>query len=487
MAGISKSFPGVVALDGVDLDVRQGEVHVLLGENGAGKSTLMNVLSGACRKDAGRIWIDDVEVDIAGPHHARELGVSMIYQELALVPALSAAENIFLGRAPRRGWLVDRRAQRTRAQALLHQLDATFDAGRPVTSLSLAERQLVEIARALSLGARILVMDEPTSALSERETRALFSVIRGLAAKGAAIVYISHRLDEIFEIGDRVTVMRDGRHVATRNVTVADRGEFVRLMVNREMDDQVRRSRVALGKELLRVENLDRRGVLHDVSFSVCAGEIVCFAGLMGSGRTEVARAVFGIDGEIRARIFVRGQHRRIRSPRDAIRAGIGFVPEDRKREGLLPGLSIRDNIVLPVLHRVSRLGIVRAVAERALASRFVRELQMRVSSIEQRVLELSGGTQQKVVLARWLASGADVLFLDEPTRGIDVGAKQEVYQLMNRLCAEGKGILLISSVLPEVVGLADRVYVMRGGRVAAEFARADMTAERILACAMGA
>jgi ribose transport system ATP-binding protein len=488
MSGIRKTYPGVVALDGVDLELRGGEVHVLLGENGAGKSTLVNVLGGATAKDAGRIVLGGAEVEIAGPRHARDLGIAIIHQELRLVPALSAAENIFLGREPRIvPGVVDRRAMLERSRVLLARLGADFDPSTPVAALRVAERQLVEIAKALSLDARILVMDEPTSALTERETSTLFTVIRALTARGAAVVYISHRLDEIFAIGDRVTVLRDGRHVATHAVRGTDRRELVRLMADREVDERLPKPAVARGEELLRIEGLRRAGVLHDVALAVHAGEIVGIAGLLGSGRTELARAVFGLDRIDAGRIFLRGRPLRIRSPRQAIRAGIGFVTEDRKGDGLVLGLSVRDNIALPVLRSLSRLGVVRAGDERALAGRFVRDLRIRTTSAEQLVLELSGGNQQKVVLAKWLAARVDVLFLDEPTRGIDVGAKQEIYRLIGRLAEEGVGVVLISSELPEVVGLADRVLVMRGGRIAGEFGRAEATQERLLACAVGA
>jgi ribose transport system ATP-binding protein len=487
MTNIRKSFPGVVALDGVDLEVRRGEVHVLLGENGAGKSTLMKILSGAYAKDAGEIWIDGARVEINGPRHARQLGVGVIYQELALVPTLSAGENIFLGREPRRWhWLVDRPGQRVRAQEVLDQVGATFDPRTLVASLSLAERQMVEIARALSLDARILIMDEPTSALSERETHALFASIRRLTARGVAVVYISHRLTEIFEIGHRVTVLRDGRRVATQDVASADRRELVRLMADRDVDDQVPKRSIAAGDEVLRVERLQRHGVLHDVSFSVRAGEIVCLAGLMGSGRTEVARALFGADRIDGGEILVHGRRRRVRSPRDAIRARIGLVPEDRKGQGLVLGLSVRKNIALPVLRVLSRLGVVRSGAERELSTRLVRQLRVKTASPEHRVIDLSGGNQQKVVLAKWLASRVDVLILDEPTRGIDVASKQEVYQLIKQLADDGVGIVLISSELPEVIGLADRVVVMREGRAVAELSRHEATAERIMGYAVG-
>ena len=488
MEGIRKQFPGVVALDDVELIVRGGEVHVLLGENGAGKSTLMKVLSGAQRKDAGRIVVAGHEVEIGGPRHSRELGIGIIYQELTLVPDLSAAENVFLGREPHRfPGLVDRAAMLEGAERILDGLGAGFDAATPVRTLTLAQRQLVEVARALSLDARVLVMDEPTSALTERETRALFSAIRRLTSRGVAIVFISHRLDEIFEIGDRVTVLRDGRHVATQEVASADRRELVRLMADREIDEQVPKHSPQRGEELLRVEGLSRSGVLEDVSFSVHAGEVVGFAGLLGSGRTDVAHAVFGLDKIDAGRVLVRGKPVRLGSPRDAIRARIGLLTEDRKKQGLVLQLSVRENLILPVLGSVSRFGIVSRRREQEKASRYARDLRIKTPSLEQIVLNLSGGNQQKVVLGKWLACQVDVLILDEPTRGIDVGAKQEVYHLMNRLIAEGVGIVLISSELPEIVGLSDRVIVMRGGRVVGEFTAPGITQEAVLACAVGA
>ena len=487
MEGIRKEFPGVVALDGVDLDVRPGEVHVLLGENGAGKSTLMKIVSGALSKSAGRVWINGIETEITGPLHARELGIGIIYQELTLVPELSADENIYLGREPRRFGVLNQTRMLSDAKRILAELGADVSPDAPVRTLSLAQRQLIEIAKALSLEPRILVMDEPTSALTAPETANLFATIRRLTSRGVAIIYISHRLDEIFEIGDRVTVLRDGRNVSTHVVKTADRRELLRLMADRELDENISRHAAARGEELLRVENLGRRGALSAVSFSVHAGEIVGIAGLLGAGRTELARAIFGADPVDTGNVYVRGKKRRIRSPRHAVRSGIGFLTEDRKLQGLVLGMSVRDNIVLPVIRRLSRLGVVMRKDERALAESQARDLKIRTPSIEQLTLHLSGGNQQKVVLAKWLASGVDILFLDEPTRGIDVGAKQEIYSLINKLSGTGMGIVMISSELPEVVGLSDRVLVMRAGRIAGEFARAEATQERLLACAMGA
>ena len=486
MEAIRKQFPGVLALDDVDLTVRAGEVHVILGENGAGKSTLLKILSGAHGKDGGRIFLDGREVEIDGPRRARELGVGIIYQELSLAPTLSAAENVFLGREPRRlPGLVDRSAMEEAARAILGGLGASFDVRRQVRHLSLAERQLVEIARALSLDARILVMDEPTSALTDREAQALFEAMRRLTSRGVAIIYISHRLQEIYDVGDRVTVLRDGRRIATLDVAAADRRELVRLMANREVDELVTRRPSALGAELLRVEGLCRADELRDVSFSLHEGEVLGFAGLLGSGRTAVARAIFGLDPIAEGQVMVRGRRRSIGSPRDAIRAGIGLVTEDRKRQGLVLSLSVRENISLPLLRSLSRFGIVDARAERELASRYATDLRIRTPSIEQVTLNLSGGNQQKVVLAKWLACQVDTLILDEPTRGIDVGAKQEIYALMERLTAEGLGIVLISSELPEIAGLCDRVLVMRAGAVVGTFDR-GVSQEEILSAAVG-
>ncbi len=487
MQGIRKAFPGVVALDGVDLDVRAGEVHVLLGENGAGKSTLMKILSGAVLRDAGEIRIDGRPAALATPLQAREAGVGIIHQELALVPAMSVAENVFLGRAPTRAGFVDAARMRRDTLAVLRRLGADLDPDALTGTLGIAQQQLVEIARALSLDARILIMDEPTSALTARESERLFDVIRGLTARGTAIIYISHRLDEIFAIGDRITVLRDGRNVATRAVHAADRRELVRLMADREVDERIAGAPRSTGAARLRVEGLSHGPKLRDVTFTVHAGEIVGFAGLIGAGRTEIARAVFGLEPFDRGRIIVNGVEVEIRSPRDAIAAGIGFVTEDRKREGIVLDLSVRDNIALPILSRLARLGIVNRPREHDTAESAVRDLRIRTPTVRQVVRHLSGGNQQKVVLARWLATGARILFLDEPTRGIDVGARQEIYQLMHELAAEGVAIVLMSSELPEVLALADRVLVMRHGEIAGEFAREHATADAVMACAVGA
>ena len=486
MCGITKAFPGVQALAGVDLDVGAGDVHVLLGENGAGKSTLMKILSGALRADAGVIEIDGVPMSFTSPRVARDAGIAIIHQELALVPGMTVAENIWLGRAPTRFGMLDHGPMVRRSAALLEQLGATVDPNEVVGALGIAQQQLVEIARALSLDARILIMDEPTSALTERESARLFDTIRGLRARHVAIIYISHRLDEIFAIGNRITVLRDGRTVVTQAIDHADRRELVRLMANRDVDELVPESARTMGTPKLRVENLSHGSSLHGVSFSVRAGEIVGFAGLLGAGRTEIARAVFGLELVDSGRIFVDEREVTIRSPRDAIAAGIGFVTEDRKREGLVLSRSVRDNVALPILSRLARLGVVRTRHEQATAEDAVRDLRIRTPSVRQLAQHLSGGNQQKIVLAKWLATGARILFLDEPTRGIDVGSKQEIYALIQELAATGVAIVLMSSDLPEVLGLSDRVLVMREGRIAGEFTRADATAENVMACAVG-
>ncbi len=486
MRGIRKSFPGVLALAGVDLDVRRGEVHVLLGENGAGKSTLMKILSGALARDAGTIEIDGRAAALASPRAARDTGIAIIHQELALVPEMTVAENIFLGRAPTRFGLLDQPRMVREASTFLSRLGANIDPNQRVAELSIAQRQLVEIARALSLNARILIMDEPTSALTDRESQRLFATISGLTAQGTAIVYISHRLDEIFAIGDRITVLRDGRNVATQEVRSADRRDLIRLMANRDVDELVTQIPRLHGAARLRVEGLTHGHTLHDVSFSVRSGEIVGFAGLLGAGRTEIARAIFGLEPFDQGTIFVDEKPVVIRSASDAIAAGIGFVTEDRKREGLVLSRSVRDNIALPILRRLARLGIVRRAEEQATAESSVRELNIRTPSVGQLAQNLSGGNQQKIVLAKWLATGARILFLDEPTRGIDVGSKAEIYMLINELAAAGVAIVLMSSDLPEVLALSDRVLVMREGRIAGEFTRADASAERVMACAVG-
>ena len=511
MRGIRKTFPGVVALDGVDLTLDPGEVHMLLGENGAGKSTLMKILSGACRKDAGEIRVNGRPVEIGGPRDALALGIRVIYQELSLVPHLSVAENIFLGALPtRRAGIVDWRALHATTSRLMFDLGLSIDPRTHVARLGLAQRQMVEIAKALAAsakasafaeasadrrslgggssagqGADILVMDEPTSALTRREVTQLFGLIDRLAARGVAIVYITHRLDEVFQIGHRITVLRDGRHIATRTIGKVTVPQLVRLMANRELSDHFPKTRLPPGPELLRVERLSRRGALSDVSFSVHAGEVVGIAGLLGAGRTELARAVFGADAYDEGRVFVEGRAVRFRRPADAIACGIGLLPEDRKAQGLVAGLTVARNVALPHGRRVARFGVLPRGCETAMAAPIAEELRVKATPT-QTVRLLSGGNQQKVVLGKWLAGDVRVFVFDEPTRGIDVGSKVEIYRLMNRLTARGAGIMMISSELPELLGMSDRILVMHRGRIQAELDRTDATEERVLRAALG-
>jgi ribose transport system ATP-binding protein len=487
MCGIRKVFPGVVALDGVDLTLDAGDVHMLLGENGAGKSTLMKILGGAYRKDAGDIRLNGQAVEIGGPRDARALGIRVIYQELNLVPHLSVAENIFLGELPTRwGSVVDWRTLADRTSKLLLDLGMTLDPRAPVGRLGLAQRQMVEIAKALaSPGTTILVMDEPTSALTSREVSQLFALIERLASRGVSIVYITHRLDEVFRIGRRITVLRDGRHVTTRPIDQVDVPELVRLMANRDLSEHFPKVRVERGAELLRVEGLNLRGVLSDISFSLHAGEVVGISGLLGAGRTELARVVAGADRFDQGRLLVDGREVRFRGPADAIARGIGLLPEDRKAQGLVPGLTVARNIALPHGRRLAPLGVLSRRCEADMAAPISDELRVKATPT-QAVRLLSGGNQQKVVLGKWLAGTGRIFIFDEPTRGVDVGAKVEIYNLMNRLTARGAGIIMISSELPELLGMSDRILVMYRGRIHAELAAADATEERVMSAALG-
>ena len=494
MRGVRKTFPGVIALDDVDLTLRAGDVHMLLGENGAGKSTLMKILSGAYRKDAGEIRIDGQAVDIGSPRDALALGIRVIYQELNLVPQLSVAENIFLGAMPTH-WtgVVDWRALDDRASQVLADLGLDAAALGPrtrVARLGMAQRQMVEIAKALvstsaagsraAQGLRVLVMDEPTSSLTSREVTQLFSLIERLTARGVAIVYITHRLDEVFRIGRRVTVLRDGRHVTTRLLSEVNVPELVRLMANRDLSEQFPKVRAAGGPELLRVEHVSRGGALSDISLSLHAGEVLGIAGLVGAGRTELARVIAGADRCDDGRLLVDGAEVHMRGPADAIARGIGLLPEDRKAQGLVPGLTVARNVALPHGRRLARLGVLARQCEAALAGPIADQLRVK-STATQAVRLQSGGNQQKVVLGKWLAGDVRIFIFDEPTRGIDVGAKVEIYHLMNRLTARGAGIIMISSELPELLGMSDRILVMHRGRIQAEIDAADATEERVL------
>ena len=488
MQGVTKTFPGVTALDDVNFDLRIGEVHGLLGENGAGKSTLVKILSGAYQPTRGRVVVDGVEVKFRSPRQSHAMGITVIYQELNLVPHLTAGENIFLGREPMltRG-VIDNRGLHAEAQDILDQLNARVDARLRVSQLGVAQRQMVEIARALSVEARILIMDEPTSALSEVEIEELFATIRALKSQGVSIVYISHRLEELLSIGDRVTVLRDGKVTGVSDIASVSPSELIRLMVNRELRDRYPRRRPERGRPILRVSGLSRKGVLNDVSFILHAGEVLGIVGLMGSGRTELTRVIFGADRLDRGTVEVHGKRAGIGSPHDAVRHGIGLLPENRKEQGLILSLSVQRNICLASEDRLSRWGIVRENEERRTAEQYIDHLSIKTPGIKQKVVFLSGGNQQKVVMAKWLCSMSDILIFDEPTRGIDVASKVEVYKWMNRLTDEGVGILMVSSDISEILGMSDRILVMHEGAVVGEFTPENATQEKILHCALGA
>ncbi|MBZ2407069.1 sugar ABC transporter ATP-binding protein [Streptomyces sp. L06] len=481
---IRKTFPGVVALDSVDFDLRRGEVHVLLGENGAGKSTLIKMLSGAYRPDSGTIYAEGREVRIQSAQDAERLGIATIYQEFNLVPDLTVAENIFLGRQPRRFGLIDRKKMEADAEELLARVGVQVSPRARVRDLGIARLQMVEIAKALSLDARVLIMDEPTAVLTSEEVEKLFVIVRQLRADGVGIVFITHHLEEIAALGDRVTVLRDGRSVEQVPASTPE-DELVRLMVGRSIDQQYPREHPEQGEPLLTVRGLTRDGVFQDVGFEVRAGEIVGLAGLVGAGRTEVARAVFGADPYDRGSVEVLGRELPRHDVNAAMTAGLGLVPEDRKGQGLVLDASVQENLGLVTLKAASRGGLVDLKGQRTAAARIAEQLGVRMAGLGQHVRTLSGGNQQKVVIGKWLLADTKVLILDEPTRGIDVGAKVEIYQLMNELTASGHAVLMISSDLPEVLGMSDRVLVMAQGRVAGELAGDAATQDAVMALAV--
>jgi rhamnose transport system ATP-binding protein len=468
--------------------LHSGEVHALLGENGAGKSTLVKILAGVYQPDAGTLTVQGREATLHGPAAARAAGIAVIYQEPTLFPDLTVAENMFVGRQPlRAGRRIDRRAMHDEAAAIFRRLGVPLDPARLARGLSIADQQVVEIGKALSLDARVIVMDEPTAALSAAEVDRLFEVIKTLKAQGAAVLFISHRLEEVFAICQRATVMRDGKHVLTEDLAVLTAADIVRAMVGRELAERPSEAGGgAPGEPVLAIDRLTREGVFTDISLTVRAGEIVALGGLVGSGRSEVARAVFGIDRYDAGQVTVRGQRLRKASPVSAMAAGIGFVPEDRRQQGLVMDMSVQQNVALASLRNLEKGGLIRASAERAMAADWAARLKIKYGRLTDPVSMLSGGNQQKVVLAKWLGRKPAVLIVDEPTRGIDVATKAEVHHLLTELARSGVAILMISSELPEILGVADRILVMREGRLVAEFSHNDASEEALLSAGMG-
>lgn len=488
---IQKRFPGVHALKGVQFEMLRGEVHALLGENGAGKSTMIKIISGVHKPDEGEMRLNGQPIHFNSPREAQQHGIATIYQELGLYPELTVAENIFMGHAPRRNLgifkPIDWREMETRALNLLAELNIhDLDVRRKVGTLNVGNRQRVEIAKALSLDAQILIMDEPTAALTESDVERLFSIVRLLRERGVGIVYISHRLQEVFELADRVTVLRDGEYIGTQPVSQTTERDLISMMVGRTIDNLYPKQDAQIGEVVLEVRNLNAPPTTRDVSFKVHAGEIVGLAGLVGSGRSETAQVIFGITPAQSGTILVNGQPVSIKHPKDAIQHGIAYVPEDRGSQGLVREMTLRENSSMAVLEKVSRASFIDTAQEQHMAAEAIEALGIRAYSIEQTANKLSGGNQQKVVVGKWLASNPRLLIMDEPTRGIDVGAKSEIHRRMSQLAAErGLGILMISSELPEVLGMSDRVLVMREGRIVAEFPREQANQEVIAAAMM--
>ena len=487
MRSIEKSFGKTHALRGIHFEVEEGEVHALLGENGAGKSTLIKVLGGIHQPDSGTISIDGQEVHLENVSQAQARGIGIIHQEIVLVPALTIAENIFLGREPAtRLGLRDVKSIQQRAAEMMAALGLTLDVTTPVRKLTIAQQQMVEIVKAISFNVKILVMDEPTSSLSEEEVQKLFEIIRTLKGKGVSIIYISHRMAELFEVSDRVTVIRDGAYVGTRETARTNADELVAMMVGRSLESYYVRTFTTPGDVMLTVEHLTRDGVFEDISFQVRKGEIVGFSGLVGAGRSEVMAAIFGGTPFDSGVLRLNGKQVRFQNTAQAIRHGVGMVPEDRKKMGLALVNTVGFNLTLAAIRSLVRGGLINRRARKAMIDRSIHDYRIKTASPDASVASLSGGNQQKVVIAKWLASSPSMLILDEPTRGVDVGAKQEIYAIMNGLAAKGMAIVMVSSDLPEIINMCDRVYVMRAGRLVAELSREQITQENIMRFATG-
>lgn len=486
MQGITKEFPGVMALKSVDFELFPGEVHALVGENGAGKSTLIKILSGAVPKSSGQIYLDGKCVEINNPLHAQTLGIAVIYQELMLAPALSAAENILLGRLPRKWKLfINRKRLLSIGQELSTMLGLTIDLRLPLKRLTVAQQQLVEVAKALSLNARIIVMDEPSAVLTPKELEKLFDIIDRLRQQGKSFIYISHRLDEIFRIADRVTVLKDGVVQGTRAISDVTRQQLIAMMVGRELNETVYPKQKRVGQPVaLEVRELLCPSLKEPINFKLYAGEILGVAGLVGSGRSELIRTIFGAEPKLSGQILIDGQVVDIQSPVDAVRFGLGLIPEDRKAQALFHQLPVVQNITIANLKPLVRLGFIRSRLEARSANTLVDQLKIRLTSIQQRIDGLSGGNQQKAILARWLGSNSRIIFFDEPTRGIDVASKAQIHQLMRQLASQGVSIIMISSELPEILEMSDRIMVLHDGKITGVLSRAEATEEKIMSLA---
>ena len=488
MTGISKEFPGVKALNNVDFDLKKGEVHALVGENGAGKSTLIKILAGVYRADEGEIWLRGERITAHGTKAMIDAGISVIYQELNLIPYLTVAENVFLGREPlkNKAKLINWKTMYARVNEILQPFNIDLDPKSKIYTLGIAYQQIVEIAKALSLESEVIVMDEPTATLTGHETEHLFEIIDTLKAKGVSIIYISHRLEEIRRVANRVTVLRDGEKIITDDLKNLEIDEIITFMVGREVDEKYPKEAIPAGNELLSVKNLSKEGVCKDISFHLRKGEILGIAGLVGAGRTEMVQVLFGHQRKDAGEITIKGKSVRIKKPADAVREGIGLIPEERKNQGLVLGLSVFDNISLAILDRFSTTGFIQGKTLGGIVDGMIQRIDIKTPSTKQLVKNLSGGNQQKVVLAKWFSRDCDIYIFDEPTRGIDVGAKIEIYRLMENLAREGAGILMISSELPEVLNMSDRILVMYNGQVVKEFSKAEATQEAILSYAIG-
>jgi ABC-type sugar transport system ATPase subunit len=481
MRQLSISFPGVKALDEVDFSIQRGSVHALVGENGAGKSTLIKILAGIYQAESGGIILNGQNVKFRTPHEAQLAGISVVHQEFKLSEPLSVTENIFLGRVLTKNGLVDWKAMRRKTRDMLTELNINIGVDEIVSSLSVAKKQIVEICKAVNSNARILIMDEPSATLTVKEQEIMFNIIRKLNGEGMTVIYISHRLEEVFNLAHYVTVLRDGKHIQTLPVKDVDRKTLISLMVGRVLDREYPKEKTNPGETLLFIKGLTRKGVIEDINFYVRRGEILGVAGLVGSGRTETARAVLGIDKIDSGEITWKGKPVVFRDFRQAIQSGLGLVPEERKSQGLVQILAVKENITMVNIRAVIKRGIIRPDLETRYSKEYVKKLQIAVSSLDTQAQFLSGGNQQKVVIAKWLMQQSDLIFMDEPTRGVDVGAKVEIYNLMNEMIRQGKAVVMISSELPEILGMSDRIMVMHEGRIMGELTREEATQEKIM------